>query len=238
MAITLNTAHSSGSIFHPQTLAYTANATDTRIIAVGASNVNPGQAPTPVTYNSVTMNLLGSIIDASTFLGLYFYYLDNPANSLGWGTSLTLSEGYTANGTAYAIGAVSMVGADLGQVPVIGTGTAVNPTTVPVCSVTGGGANDLYLAALWCASATITSNGLPQSALTQALAINSGISLSLDKIPASSAGNFGWTVANSNTVAIGLLIKALASGAGGADTMPVTRGVTSPVTQTTTGLPV
>lgn len=238
MAIALNTAHSSGSIFHPQTLAYTANASDTRILGVAASSVNPGQAPTPVTYNSVAMTLVGSIIDASTFLRLYLYYLDNPGNSLGWGSALSLSEGYTANGTAYAVGAVSMAGVDLTRAPVIGTGTAVNPTTAPVNALTGGGANDIYLAALWCASATITANGAPQSSLTQTLAVNGSTSLDLSLILGSSAGNFGWTVANSNTVALGVTIFAPAASGSGAMTGPMTMGVTHPIDQSVTGLPI
>jgi hypothetical protein len=207
MAINLNTAASAGSIFHPQTLSYTARATDTRIVAAIATSATPQNLPSPVTYNSVTMNQLGIITSSSGLISLLFYYLDNPSNSLGWGSALNLTAGYTANGTGYINAAVSMSGHDTTRIPVIGTGSEENPTTTPTYNQTGAGTSDIYLGAVFGQpNTTITATGTGQTSLTQTIAVNGGISLSLDEILGTNSGSFSWSTTNMDAAVLGVIV--------------------------------
>lgn len=189
-------------------LSFTAALGDRLMLFSGAWNSSAGLL-SGSTFNSIGMTNVGGKTDINSgIIGASFWYLDNP-------TVGTFNEVVSAASSFSALGycVAAIAGADMTQAPIIGTGSAAN-NTAGACTVSGGGANDIYLGCFMTENPTVSGPGGAQVNIQTQTALNTNGALSADYILGSSAGNFSWTITSNIWAAIGCLVKGITPGAG------------------------
>jgi hypothetical protein len=149
--------------------------------------------PTAMTYNSVAMTLAGSYAFAggAYTVAVSLWYLANPPT----GAAHAVASTYLSPPVFAAIAGIPVSGVNTAA-PFGTAATASSTANInPAVTVTGGGANDVYLACTIDGTGTMTAAGANQTNLVAVNSLGGGAnaSISMDKVPGANPGAFSWT---------------------------------------------